>query len=545
MNKGFYLSTLSSVLFLSACGGGSSDSPPDDGNTSNPPPTNYTVSAEAGDGGSITPSTVTVTEGDTTSFTVTPEDAYSIGTVSGCGGSLDGNTYTTGSITSDCTVEATFVAASYTVTTQMNLYGEISPESQEVSHGDTAEFSVTPNEGYAITEVTGCNGSLAESTYTTGPVTEACEVSASFEEVESTTLDAPTNLSAVTRSTSIEYSWNAVADAETYHLFYDTEPNIDPDNYAATGTGVMVDNVSSPYTAENLDRETTYYAVVVAAAGDIESQPSNEVSATLDGEPTNTELSDTGQTACVGQDPEKEFNNAIVVDCDTAEIRVQDAMVGRDALALKGELEKVGVGHAGFDFTKIGSDGQPLAIQDQPFQKETGSESDGTRWSCARDNHTGLLWEVKSPLDSEEERNPNSYDAMYSWYNSELAEYGWSTGVMNGGSDCGGIRCDTEAFLEYANSTKLCGHTGWRLPNKKEIRSIEVFSSGRIDPSNLIFWSRWFYEDGFYPGPILGVGFKLPAADQPFRVSVGPSYFYDPTLQPAFVRLVTDDLEEK
>ena len=43
-----------------------------------------------------------------TSFTVTPDSGYQIGDVSGCGGSLVDNTYTTAPVDVDCTVTATF-----------------------------------------------------------------------------------------------------------------------------------------------------------------------------------------------------------------------------------------------------------------------------------------------------------------------------------------------------------------------------------------------------------------------------------------------------
>ena len=46
--------------------------------------------------------------GDTTTFTVTPAPSYVIDSVSGCNGSLEGSVYTTGAITGDCTVTATF-----------------------------------------------------------------------------------------------------------------------------------------------------------------------------------------------------------------------------------------------------------------------------------------------------------------------------------------------------------------------------------------------------------------------------------------------------
>ncbi|MCM2338879.1 MAG: hypothetical protein NDI62_00255 [Burkholderiales bacterium] len=70
----------------------------------------YTVTGTAGTGGAITPASRTVAYGLTTTFTVTPNTDYSINTVSGCSGTLSGNTYTTGAITANCTVTATFSA---------------------------------------------------------------------------------------------------------------------------------------------------------------------------------------------------------------------------------------------------------------------------------------------------------------------------------------------------------------------------------------------------------------------------------------------------
>jgi hypothetical protein len=49
-----------------------------------------------------------VADGTTTSFIVTPDEGYSIDTVTGCNGTLDGNTYTTGPVTENCTVNALF-----------------------------------------------------------------------------------------------------------------------------------------------------------------------------------------------------------------------------------------------------------------------------------------------------------------------------------------------------------------------------------------------------------------------------------------------------
>ena len=106
---------LAVVFLLAACGGGDSSSssgPPGPPGPAGPPGSpgtlSLTVSSTAGPGGDIAPPSQEVDHGATATFTVTPETGYRIDNVSGCGGSLDGNTYTTGTITEACTVAVTF-----------------------------------------------------------------------------------------------------------------------------------------------------------------------------------------------------------------------------------------------------------------------------------------------------------------------------------------------------------------------------------------------------------------------------------------------------
>ena len=141
---------------------------------------NYLVTAMAGQGGSIDPTSASVEQGTTTSFAVSPWRGNSIESVTGCGGTLSGNTYTTGEVTEACTVTASFSLNSYTVTATAGNDGSITPSTATVNHGATTSFTVTPQDGYGIVAISGCGGSLSGQTYTTGPVTEACEVSAEF-----------------------------------------------------------------------------------------------------------------------------------------------------------------------------------------------------------------------------------------------------------------------------------------------------------------------------------------------------------------------------
>ncbi len=157
---------------------------PDPGPTPDPDPVpdpeTYAVTTTAGAGGDISPANQTVAHGATTTFTVSPDAGYSIDTVVGCGGSLDGNTYTTRAITGACTVEASFLLDAYTVSATAGPGGDISPASQTVDHGAKTIFIVTPDTGYAIDSVSGCGGSLSANAYTTGTITYACKISVQF-----------------------------------------------------------------------------------------------------------------------------------------------------------------------------------------------------------------------------------------------------------------------------------------------------------------------------------------------------------------------------
>ncbi len=100
------------TIAVSACGGGG-----DDGGAS----VTHTVRTTAGVNGSISPTNVTVSDGTTTSFTITPNAGYGLLNITGCNGSLDGNTYTTEPITGDCVVSAIFAVPGVPVLTPSSI----------------------------------------------------------------------------------------------------------------------------------------------------------------------------------------------------------------------------------------------------------------------------------------------------------------------------------------------------------------------------------------------------------------------------------------
>lgn len=168
----------------------------------------------------------------------------------------------------------------------------------------------------------------------------------------------------------------------------------------------------------------------------------------------------------------------------------QDARHGRDIAAAQGALVKQGRGAAGFDFTKLGSDGEPLLTQDQGWMRDAqgfdaGTESAGTRWACVRDHITGLDWEVKTFTEV-----PGLRDRRwtYSWYSSAARPDGSANG--NSGGDAGGVNrgecfdkfdadgnpqgqfCDSAGYVASMNATALCGFDDWRMPTRRELESI-------------------------------------------------------------------------
>ena len=104
----------------------------------------YTVTPLAGDNGSISPlSPQIVNHGLSTSFTVTPDVNYHIDSVTGCGGSLVGDIYTTGPIMGDCSVSASFAINTYELTVTITGKGKGLVTSEPIGiscNGDCTEL---------------------------------------------------------------------------------------------------------------------------------------------------------------------------------------------------------------------------------------------------------------------------------------------------------------------------------------------------------------------------------------------------------------------
>jgi len=183
-------------------------------------------------------------------------------------------------------------------------------------------------------------------------------------------------------------------------------------------------------------------------------------------------LNDTGIDWCAD-------DSSINLDCPVTGFEGQDGDFGRDAKGRSGELDKIGAGAAGFDFTKIDQNGNLLP-------------ESATEWSCVRDNHTGLIWEVKTTDGGLRDKSH-----AYSWYNPDSTSNGGAVGVINGGT-CAIASCDTYGFSVAVNEASLCGAKDWRVPTINELFSIVNYGQGSFiliddsyfpNSSNCCYWS--------------------------------------------------------
>jgi len=147
----------------------------------------FTITASAGGNGSISPvGDVSVTEGDHTTFTISPHTGFNIDGVL-VDGEFQGtnSTYTFTDISTNHSIYATFASKpvpSYTIVATAGAHGNISLQGNvSVNEGNKQNFSITPDAGYHIADVRVDGHSVgAVSEYEFTNVTEEHTISASF-----------------------------------------------------------------------------------------------------------------------------------------------------------------------------------------------------------------------------------------------------------------------------------------------------------------------------------------------------------------------------
>ncbi len=155
--------------------------------------TTYTITATAGENGTITPSgAIEVVEGENKAFTIEAATGYHIASVmvddvEAIEELVDG-VYTFTNVTENHTIAATFAINTYTITATAGDNGTINPAEATVNYGASQEFTITPDEGYRIAsvmvdETENVTELLVDGVYTFANVTANHTITATFEAI--------------------------------------------------------------------------------------------------------------------------------------------------------------------------------------------------------------------------------------------------------------------------------------------------------------------------------------------------------------------------
>ncbi len=181
---------------------------------------------------------------------------------------------------------------------------------------------------------------------------------------------------------------------------------------------------------------------------------------------TPTKLNDTGITWSGNY---ASGNNTACIASTTPDgdnvVAAQDCSHGRDATN-----NDDSDGDGGFSYTKLDSNGVPLADQSADYAT--------TPWACVKDNVTGLIWEVKT-----DDGGLHDKDDKYTWYNTDQKTNGGADGSADdGGNTCYGYDssnaatfCNTQAYVNRVNADGWCGASDWRMPTRKELEGIVAY----------------------------------------------------------------------
>ena len=139
-----------------SCGGFRPSFAVDNVSITGAPLATYTITAQAGEGGTITPDgAVAVNAGESCEFTIAVNPGYHVSDVLIDGASIGPvEAYSFPDVDSDHTIEATFAVSTYTITAQAGEGGTITPDGAvAVNAGESCEFTIAVNPGYHVSDV--------------------------------------------------------------------------------------------------------------------------------------------------------------------------------------------------------------------------------------------------------------------------------------------------------------------------------------------------------------------------------------------------------
>jgi hypothetical protein len=219
----------------------------------------YTLTASCGSNGAINPNgTILANIGSSQRFNITANKGYHISQLT-----IDGNlqtptnTVTINNITAPHTIFADYAINQYTINVTQTPNGTIDTETTTINYGDTPTFTITPNQGYIITNIT-ANGTTVPVTSNSGqqyqfpPITANTSLSAKFTAKTYQIQVIQTANGTISPSTAtVEYNGNQTFSIKPQTGYHITDVLVN---------GASVGPVNS-YTIQNVQKQMSITAV--------------------------------------------------------------------------------------------------------------------------------------------------------------------------------------------------------------------------------------------------------------------------------------------
>ena len=295
-----------------------------------------------------------------------------------------------------------------------------------------------------------------------------------------TTPGKPTDVKAVSAYEGALLTWDEANNAVSYEICYAIESIDTYDNCGDYNGGTLysVGSSNSAVISSLIVGQPHYFRVRAKnSLGNVGTASTSVITTPGLG------LNDSGITVC-------RESGSVDVACPSSLFPNQDADHGLDATATDNSD-----GHAGFNMTRLDEDGADAA-------------SEAADWACAKDNNTGLIWEVKLRTSGAAVvGNDGLHDAddSFTWYSTDSDSNAGTAGDDSSALNvCYGYDasdsstyCNTKAFIARVNAEEYCGVSNWRLPTRRELNSIVNYDE--VEPAadlsifpytpSAVFWS--------------------------------------------------------
>jgi len=223
----------------------------------------YTITASSSNGGNINPiGNVTVYEGESKTFTITPASDYVIQSVLVDGESVGTpSSYTFENVNENHTISVSFRSLIHHITATVSDHGTISPNGDIiVQEGQNKTFTITPDPGFEIAALIVDNDTIEPvSTYIFSNVTSNHTIKASFTEMTGPCLPPLNLIVNVIDATSVQMIWQGGADV--YVIAYGTN---DTYNHAASTSDNSI-------VISDLLPQSSYVWKIKSICGDLET----------------------------------------------------------------------------------------------------------------------------------------------------------------------------------------------------------------------------------------------------------------------------------